>query len=210
MPSDLSSLEGLSPVDQHFARLLSRLAGSGGRLAELAAYASRWIRDGHSCLDLSLLARQLGREAELDEWRDILRKSPVVGAPGEWRPLILEADRLYLYRYWDYEQRISEALLARAQTPPGVEVKQIKASLEALFGPSQPPQVNWQKVAVATAALRQLCVISGGPGTGKTYTVVRVLALLAAQNPSRPPVIALAAPTGKAAARMQEAIRAAK
>lgn len=210
MPSDLSSLEGLSPVDQHFARLLSRLAGSGGRLAELAAYASRWIRDGHSCLDLSLLARQLGREAELDEWRDILRKSPVVGAPGEWRPLILEADRLYLYRYWDYEQRISEALLARAQTPPGVEVKQIKAGLEALFGPSQPPQVNWQKVAVATAALRQLCVISGGPGTGKTYTVVRVLALLAAQNPSRPPVIALAAPTGKAAARMQEAIRAAK
>lgn len=210
MPSELNS-EGLSPIDQHFARLLTRLAGSGGRLAELAAYASRWIRDGHSCLDLVALAQQLGREAELDEWRDTLRKSPVVGAPGEWRPLILdEANRLYLYRYWDYERRIGDALLARAKTPPAVEVKQVKASLEVLFGPSQPGQLNWQKIAVATAALRQLCVIAGGPGTGKTYTLVRVLALLAAQSPARPPVIGLAAPTGKAAARMQEAIRAAK
>lgn len=210
MSSELTP-DGFAPIDDHFARLLARLAGSGGRLAELAAHTSRWIRDGHSCLDLAALAGQLNRADELDDWRETLRKSPVVGAPGEWRPLILDqGDRLYLYRYWDYERRIGDALLSRAQAPAAVEIKQIKTQLEALFGPSDPQRVNWQKVAVATAALRQLCVISGGPGTGKTYTVVRVLALLAAQNPARPPLIGLAAPTGKAAARMQEAIREAK
>ncbi len=209
MSSELD-LDGLSPVDRHFARLLERLAGSNDRLAELAAHASHWIRVGHSCLDLALLARQLQREEELAAWRETLQRSPVVGKPGDWRPLILEGDRLYLYRYWDYERRVGEALLARAQARVLVDAKRLTAGLEALFGPSQPPQVNWQKVAAATAALRQLCVISGGPGTGKTYTLVRVLALLALLQPQRPPVIGLAAPTGKAAARMQEAIRAAK
>jgi exodeoxyribonuclease V alpha subunit len=212
MSSDLTGVvDGLSPIDEHFARLLSRLAGSGGRLAELAAHASRWLRDGHSCLDLAALAAQLGRDDELDDWRETLHKSPVVGRPGDWRPLILDdGGRLYLYRYWDYERRIGDALLARVQDPVGVEVKQLKARLQALFGPGDPRRVDWQRVAAATAAMRRLCVISGGPGTGKTYTLVRALALLAAQNPARPPVVGLAAPTGKAAARMQEAVREAK
>ena len=78
MSSELD-LDGLSPVDRHFARLLERLAGSNDRLAELAAHASHWIRVGHSCLDLALLARQLQREEELAAWRETLQRSPVVG-----------------------------------------------------------------------------------------------------------------------------------
>lgn len=211
MSFELTGNDALSPIDEHFARLLTRLAGSGGRLAEIAAHTSRWIRDGHSCLDLKVLAAQLGRNDELDGWYEMLRKSPVVGRPGDWRPLILDdAGRLYLYRYWDYERRIGDALLGRLQNPAGIELKQLRARVQTLFGAADPDRLDWQRVAAATAAMRQLCVISGGPGTGKTYTVVRVLAMLAAQSPGRAPAIGLAAPTGKAAARMQEAIREAK
>ncbi len=83
----------------------------------------------------------------------------------------------------------------------------MRADLTTLF-PSHEDVPDWQRIAAATAVLRRLCVISGGPGTGKTTTVIRILALLLAQQPEIR--IALAAPTGKAAARMQEAIRAAK
>jgi exodeoxyribonuclease V alpha subunit len=200
--------EEFAPIDLQFGRLLSRLSDGGEVLLRLAMRASRAIRDGHSCLDLPALAAESG--TDYDTWLKVLHGSPVVGAPGDWRPLILdEAGRLYLYRYWAAERQVAEACLARSR-PVAVDEARLTAQLAALFSVPTPGGINWQKVAAATAALRQFCVISGGPGTGKTYTVVRILALLAGQQPARPPVVALAAPTGKAAARMQEAIRFAK
>ena len=207
MWSELSG-EDFAPIDLQFGRLLERLDGGCQAVRVAATYASRALREGHSCLDLRALAAT-GDTGE--SWLQTLRTSPLVGAPGDWKPLILDADdRLYLYRYWAYEQRVAEAVLARARPADGVDERRLAAQLRDLFGPAEPERVNWQKVAAATAVLRQFAVISGGPGTGKTYTVVRILALLVGQNPQRPPAIALAAPTGKAAARMQEAIRFAK
>lgn len=214
----------LTDLDRHFARLMTQLAGAAStpELALAAALASHASGQGDICVNL----RQWGRRwlavagatpaftpPPTAEWLAQLRASPVVGRPGQRQPLVLNPrGRLYLYRYWDYEQRLAEELLRRAgaDTPP-VDTARLHEELARLF-PRHPHLVgpDWQKVAAAVAALKRLCIISGGPGTGKTSTVLRILALLTGQCGAQPVRIALAAPTGKAAARLQEAIRAAK
>ena len=199
-------------IDRHFARLIARLAGrEAPALAAAAALASRATGSGDVCIDLAEFA---GRAVPgcsltapaLDEWIAALRNSPVVGCPGDFRPLVLdESGRLYLYRYWDYEQRLAENLLARAAgDADGVDAALLRAGLARFF--PDPRDVE-QKRAAAIAVLRRFCVISGGPGTGKTFTVVKILALLAEQARGRRLAVGLTAPTGKAAARVQEVIR---
>jgi exodeoxyribonuclease V alpha subunit len=128
---------------------------------------------------------------------------------GAGRPLVLDgAGRLYLRRYWEHERSLAAALATRAAIELEVDAPRLRADLARLF-PDDGTTPSWQKVAAATAVLRALCVVSGGPGTGKTSTVVRVLALLGGQT-AAPLRIGLVAPTGKAAARLQEAIRTAR
>jgi exodeoxyribonuclease V alpha subunit len=137
----------------------------------------------------------------------------VVGRPGEFRPLILDhRGRLYLYRYWDYEQRLAQDLLSRVNDDPTeVDEERLRAELTRFFPQGTGRDLtDWQKVAATVAVLKRFCVISGGPGTGKTSAVVRLLALLVRQPNGRRPRIALVAPTGKAAARLQETVRLTK
>lgn len=163
--------------------------------------------EGHVCLHLVAAAAQL--ETEAGTLRDVLVRSGIVGnpaAPGGL-PIILDDDgRLYLHRYFDFERRLAQDLHARSRqvfVPAAAAV----ARLNDLFPPNDPSgELDWQKIAAALALIRPVTVISGGPGTGKTTTVVNILAsLLAGQPDCR---IALAAPTGKAAARMLDAVRA--
>lgn len=125
-------------------------------------------------------------------------------------PLVLDADnRLYLARYHDYEQRLARALAPRAlATVPLSEASILRARtlLDGLFASSE-EHPDWQKLAVAMGLSSRLTLVSGGPGTGKTSTVVRILACLLNEDPLAR--IALAAPTGKAAARMHDAVMAA-
>ncbi len=218
----------LNDLDWHFARLIGRLAASTApELALAAALASHATGQGDICVNLRQWARRaqwrINTQPEIagpllalppiDDWLAALRASPVVGQPGERQPLVLDGrGRLYLYRYWAYEQHLAEALLHRARAaPPLHDAARLRADLDRLFPPDPGLRgPDWQKVAAAVAACKQICVISGGPGTGKTSTVLRILALLTGQSGERPLRIALAAPTGKAAARMQESIRAAK
>jgi exodeoxyribonuclease V alpha subunit len=202
--SDFPATRGLedaefSALDVHFARLLTRLAGGDDpALALAASAASRATATGDVCVDLA-------HYASPDFDLNALRASPMVGRPGDFRPLVLdERGRLYLYRYWDYERRLAENLLERASDAADVDEALLRRGLERHFPDAADAG---QKLAAAMAVLRRLCVISGGPGTGKTTTVVRILALLAEQARGRKLAIGLAAPTGKAAARVQDAIR---
>lgn len=206
----------LTDLDVYFARLMCRLSSEDSpELALGAALASNWTANGHVCLDLGAEAGKCCASVEFPElgrWQQMLRKSLVVGQPGDFSPLILdEAGRLYLYRYWEYEQGIAAALAGKAGClAESVDEAGLKADLDGLFPKATDGQIGWQKVAAATAVLRRFSVISGGPGTGKTSTVIRILALLRQQPGGAKLNIALAAPTGKAAARMQESIHRTK
>jgi exodeoxyribonuclease V alpha subunit len=217
----LRTTQAIADLDLHFARLLVAEASAPSEsLALAAALTSHASSEGHVCFDLRHTAGQpLATEAKaailapaLADWRRALLASGVVGQPGEWQPLILDnADRLYLHRYWHYEQRLAAALRERADDLiEGVDRAQLTRDLDGLFSTAPDSDVDWQKVAAATALLRRLSVISGGPGTGKTSTVVRILALLRTQPGGDELRIALAAPTGMAASRLQQSIRASK
>jgi exodeoxyribonuclease V alpha subunit len=211
-----------TPLDVHFGRFMERLAG--GDIPELvlaSALVSSAARQGHICLDVAAVAGKVvaagegGEESvrcpDLSSWCPRLGEMHVVGKPGEYRPLILDDDkRLYLYRYWEYQERLAAAVRERViRADETVDRESIGEGLARLFPEEEAEGVNWQKVAAFTALTRRFCVISGGPGTGKTTTIARILALLAEQTSLRP-AVALAAPTGKAAARLQEAVREAR
>ncbi|EPM91127.1 exodeoxyribonuclease V subunit alpha, partial [Pseudomonas syringae pv. actinidiae ICMP 18886] len=149
-------------------------------------------------------------------WCQALARSMLVAqvtdssAEALQKPLVLAERRLYLRRYWTYERRIAAALrrrLAQPDAPP----EDLPQRLNALFGPANSAPdaiIDWQKLACALATRRAFSIITGGPGTGKTTTVVRLLALLQAPavQSGQPLRIRLAAPTGKAAARLTESI----
>ncbi len=214
-----------SDLSGHYYRFFKRLAPGAGELVWLSgALAVQAVLDGHSCLPLARLAGGLPfaeaaeqgpgalggyRLPEQAVWEQALLASPLVGAPQAETALVLEGGRLYLRRYFAYEQRLAAEVRKRALLV-GYPPEEIAAPLARLF--SQPgPELDWQQVAVATAALKRLALITGGPGTGKTHTVVRIIALLQLlAGPEKPLRIALAAPTGKAASRLQEAMHQAR
>jgi exodeoxyribonuclease V alpha subunit len=205
-----------------FARRLSVLAARLGAdersvlWAERAALAmSRATAQGHVCLPLGALARR--HDAHFNEARDALLASGVAclarsnarGNAADLLPLVIDEDgRLYLARYFDYERRLAEALVERsrdARVPVSREdIAQQAGRIARYFGPREDDDIDWQRVAALVALAGRLTIVSGGPGTGKTTTVVGVLACLLDTDPDVR--IALAAPTGKAAQRMQEAL----
>ena len=216
----------LAAADVHVALRLAALAGEqdpGVLLA--AALAVRGPRLGHIYVDLATIAAQATVDAdepvelsalpwpETAAWTGALARSALVargededGAP---RPLRLTGTRLYLDRYWREERGVAADLLALASAaPPAIDRDVLAGGLARLFAGDADDR---QRLAGQTAALRRLTVVAGGPGTGKTTTVARILALLAEQAAAAgapPPLVALAAPTGKAAARLEEAVHA--
>jgi exodeoxyribonuclease V alpha subunit len=209
--------EIFAELDRHFAALVERLAGGSRPGLQLAAaLVSRERRAGHLCLHLpSVAGRPLPELPQiacppLAPWLAELRAAaPVVGPPGAFSPLILDpAGRLYLQRYWAYEDRLARAVLQRAAIFEPCDEARLRTALDALF-PVRDPAPDDQRLAAETAARRRLCLITGGPGTGKTRTLVRILALLLQlRDPGAPALrFELAAPTGKAAARIQEEVR---
>jgi exodeoxyribonuclease V alpha subunit len=213
-----------SAIDRHFADFMVELAGEiplrGCENLWLAsALVSHYVGRGHVCLNLPEVAgTALAADDEgeipsavfpgIDEWVGDLRSLPVVGQPGDFKPLVLdEKFRLYLYRYWLYEQQLARFILDRARRHPREVDKELLAEgLKRLFPGNGGEKINWQGVAAALAVFNQFTVISGGPGTGKTHTVARILALLIEQAKGAGSVIALAAPTGKAAARLTDMV----
>lgn len=186
-----------SRLDVAFARFLGQrcnLSAEEKPLFEsLVKLLSHEQNQGHSCIQL----------AEKD--CALVLASGLAAIPGQifgLLPLVLEQNRLYLHRYWDYESRLARQIQAMIQVNPSVEG--LEAALDRYFPPLS-DEIDWQREAARMALTRGLSIITGGPGTGKTTTVVRILALMQ-ELASEPLHIALAAPTGKAAMRLQESI----
>lgn len=213
----------LRPLDVAFARFLAgEDADATEGLLLLGALVSRQQADGHLCMDLAAWP-SIAEEAEWPAaWRT--RVAATLDDPSQFHssmlvslaghaddgrsPLVLEGERLYLRRYWNHEQQVAWGIgrrLAQASDAPA----HLGEQLRRLFPESGEGTVDWQRVACALAARGAFTVITGGPGTGKTTTVVRLLGLLQTlhrKDVARPLRIRLAAPTGKAAARLQASI----
>lgn len=196
----------IPPIVAH----LSRYLGGDDPAARLAvALACQATQDGHVCADLDQEAGWGPWAGEMDDGqrdklRNRLRNLAIVGGADELTPLVWDGRRLSLRRYWAYEQQVALDLLARA-TAPTVLDAEMEAALLGSFTDAG------QRAAARIGLVNRLALISGGPGTGKTTTLARLIALLhrqAAQAGAAPLRIALAAPTGKAAARMSEALGA--
>lgn len=189
----------------------------------LAALVSAQQAEGHLCLDVAepdlyqrlftveitagqheLIAPQLLPQ-DTHQWQALLSVSPL--CQGESSPLVLEKNRVYLRRHWHQEALVATAIAQRLQAQSAAP-QGLKERLDALFTEASAGEPNWQKAACAMAAGRAFSIITGGPGTGKTTTVVRLLALLQqmAMEQGQALRIRLAAPTGKAAARLTESI----
>ena len=217
----------LNPADVHTAATVCRIGGEADESVRLAlALTVRALRNGSVCIDLRTVHATAFDEAESaidvaelpwpepEEWLAACRASPLVAdgpaRPGG-RPLRLAGDLLYLERYWQQEELVRTQLQQRFAAPaPKIDLPRLSAALQRLFDHEglAPDEADRQQLAAAVSALGRVSVLAGGPGTGKTTTVARLLALLRDQ-PGPAPRIALAAPTGKAAARLEEAVRAA-
>ncbi|MCL2735585.1 MAG: exodeoxyribonuclease V subunit alpha [Propionibacteriaceae bacterium] len=139
------------------------------------------------------------------EWAEALRTSPMVSTDldARDRPVILHARSVYLTRYWIEQDRIVAWLRARVSRPDSPDSPEPPAEALDLFF----PQDSSQRHAAELATTSKVCVVAGGPGTGKTTAVARILAVLA-QGRQEPMRVILTAPTGRAAARLDQAVRA--
>ncbi len=218
----------LAEIDRCFALLLMDL-GAGEDAALAAAVTSAVHRSGHTCLDLRDTSRPIAELVEQPEVNlpekaqdpemleialprreallEMLPKSPVVAAgegPAAERPLVLDRDRLYLHRLFDAECRLAERLVALAmdsESIPGSE-----QAIRRMFDERE-DRTTEAVAALRTAIERRLCIVTGGPGTGKTTLAAKLIVILVAQGLADPRRIGLAAPTGKAASRIQESVR---
>ena len=235
--SDLSERGQVRRLALAFARFLHSLGVRDAAVLLAAAMLTEIEARGHICLDLAALARDPAALLEWpsEEWEALRAALDLPSNQADWHAalaasdhiyqpdsavadaqqvLVLQAQRLYLRRYWHDETLIATAVCARAADTIERDETVLTALLDDLFAPALAsadsatvPAPDWQKIATAIALRARFSIITGGPGTGKTYTVARLLAALLLLAPAgTQPSIALAAPTGKAAARLRQSI----
>ena len=213
----------LADIDRYFARSLACL-DAGPEVVLSAAAVSALHRAGHTCLPLSEAGRPLADIVErpaseqedavpeqarairlpaLTAWRAALEASPAVASgatAGSVRPLVLDRDRVYLHRLFEAESGLAGRIRDLAEDDTG---RDLGTALTRVFGSTVDPATA---AAAKAAARRRLCIVTGGPGTGKTTLAASLIALLADLGLARAQRIGLVTPTGKAAARLQEAV----
>jgi len=189
-----------------FAASLTTHAGSAARdlVATLTALVSLAVREGHVCLDLAdpkTRTRLTALGLEAPAIPDLLA-TEVITLPGGPGPFILKDHRLYFARFFHDEDFLGKSFLRLAASP----AQTVELPPDLFSSMTADDQPDWQTVAVFAALRSRFCVISGGPGTGKTYTVAKILTLAAEMHREQKFTIRLAAPTGKAAGRMNQSL----
>ena len=208
--------QGFSLTDLTFASFVARQHGEDETVFLAAALVSRESRNGHICIDLNRFtgfsAGGYAGQKSGTAWAAHLRGAGVAGGEDDATLLVLDdRGRLYLRRLYRFQQEVA-AYMARESLLPNLMAEEIcamKEGLDRTFPQGTEGELDRQKLAAAVALTNRFCVISGGPGTGKTTTVFNILTLLVEQHQRRfggSPAIALAAPTGKAAARLMESL----
>ena len=221
-----SQLDSIQSIDYFLARQLCQSVNKEDDqlLFHSIMAASQALRNGHTCLKLDEEAHptqitdywQNPEENKpgyqfptVDEWHQHL--SVLTINPEDNHPLVYEQKRLYLRRYWQFEEELGTAIRALIDKTSPLDKIQARRVIEQLFplSSNQETELDWQKIAVANALTRQFTIIAGGPGTGKTFTVTKILAALQSLSDNKLK-IAMVAPTGKAAQRLNESIQKAK
>lgn len=219
LPAAFNDAGILSPLDVHAAGAIARLCGeTDDRVILAVALAVRGSRFGHVCIRLDRL-RDIVAGEDLDPevlaelpwpdpavWRSAVTGSALVGDGSGGEPLVLVKDRLYLERYFRYEDLVAGLIAARCSSDPDPLQPELLAGIGGLLPPAEDGAANPQYEAAVRALSGRLTVVAGGPGTGKTHVLGRMLAALAAHSPRAFPRVALCAPTGKAAARLGEEV----
>jgi exodeoxyribonuclease V alpha subunit len=177
-------------IDRHFGRFIARFGGDTSLIETLTALLSRAVREGHTCLDVEEWNKTANAPIPTD-WKEKVARSAAFGRPDAVTPIVVAGNRLFLRRYWDYEQSLAQSVLIRAYRNGAYRDRS-----------------GTQADAIDAALVNYFSILSGGPGTGKTTTVLKILqGFIELRGKHGAPRIALAAPTGKAAARIQELLR---
>jgi exodeoxyribonuclease V alpha subunit len=220
----LHAQESVSHLDYYFARYMAQVFSQEDPLVKMAcALVSSALARGHVCLDLKALSgrelsppRKQGASIRLpgfEEWCRVVAAAPMVGNPGDEAPcrlpLVLDTDGcLYLSKYFDFQERLVQALSDRIRSRPhSLAPAFVRSQIERHFNREDAEHTRPQRQAVATALQSGFTVISGGPGTGKTYItrIIRdILEAHAAANGLPPPRFLSLAPTGRAASRLKD------
>lgn len=225
MLQQLLSAGRIRPLDLAFGQFIAAQESQNQTcLALLAAYLSKQLGEQDSCVDINYLGQpyfDIFQFPEAQQLLQLLRQANSLAIAGQdalHKPMVLDGSRLYLQRYWHYENKLAAKILEKARCSNHLELSAAKHILQRLFPAMADTErldeavIDYQKLAVSVAASQQLSLITGGPGTGKTTTVTKLMALLQALAALKNEVlnIHLVAPTGKAAARLTQSINQAK